>query len=540
MQPEHDTAERIAAALDALRTALTPYVQNAMQEAHGAEWQRRAHEGSSDPYLPNKSWDTHALLLIMSNNWHTAFHQRLGEDGRNLVNELRALHTQGTRRDASLTDTYRILDTTARLLRAVGDGANAQQVEQNALAVMRLQLQPSAPAPSDATVELIRPAPPGGGARGGAGPAPPGDDTIELAPPKEPAPADQDQEPEPPAPPQPAAEKTQEEALPPIVEASPSAEEEPTGAASAADEAPETADDAPDAAPETKDEESTLPVPPEDQAADAPDDEDENILAGVRDWFGRLLRKTDDHELTALELRTRLLDEIERSLKQYRSTRPLPINRLMVHILAPTSRERLSYESAIDDLSPRFDQAVRDRLLESGFDVPGNLTIKTKLHLRASKQLEPAFEKFGPVYVEPRKHTARTSATITVLKGKAERATYAIRSTDRTNIGRLREVHEDHYGHLVRRNHIAFLDHNAAKVRGENRSINETVSRRHARIEFDARAGAFFLHNEQGSTSVSREDFPQPVRVGRQPVQLQDGDLIYLGQACIRFETRRR
>ena len=297
----------------------------------------------------------------------------------------------------------------------------------------------------------------------------------------------------------------------------------------------------PDAAPQQPDSASAS-VEGDEQATEAPDEDPRPAAtAGLRDWFGRLFHKADEHDLEPLVLRTRLLDTLEQTLKRFRSTRPLPFNRITVHVLAPTSNDRLTYESAFNDLDPPFDLAVRHRLHDAGFDLPDDLGIKTKIHAKAPKQLEASFEEAGPIYVALKQHAARASATITVVKGKAERATYSLRNTDSPfNIGRLREVVEDHYGRLVRRNDIAFLDHNAPKVRGENQDINETVSRRHARIEFDTRSGSFMLVNEQGETSVSRSGYPRPVRVAHQAVPLQDGDLIYLGRACLKFEMKRR
>ena len=304
------------------------------------------------------------------------------------------------------------------------------------------------------------------------------------------------------------------------------------------DEHPEQATDAAPDQPEPESEAEEA----KEQATETPDeDHGPGVTAGIRDFFGRLFQKTDEGDLEPLVLRTRLLDTVEHALKRFRSTRPLPFNRITVHVLASTSNDRLTYESAFNDLDPPFDLAVRNRLHDAGFDLPGDLGIKTKIHAKAPKQLEAAFEEAGSIYVELKQHAARTSATITVVRGKAERATYSIRSADAPfNVGRLREVVEDHYGHIVRRNDIAFLDHNAPKVKGENQEINETVSRRHARIEFNARSGAFMLVNEQGATSVSRAGYPQPVRVAHQAVPLQDGDLIYLGRACLKFEAKRR
>ena len=360
MQP--DNTSRIIGAFETLKKALTPYVQDAMEATYGAEWRQQAQEGLRDPYLPQKTWDAHALLLIMSNNWHAVFNNRLGERGRNLVGELRALRNQDAPPDLNPSDVFRTLDTVARLLRAVGDEAGAQTVQQEALALMQLQFQQPPPAPPAASAE-----------------------TPDAEPPDAPAPAE-------------------------------------TSVASTAEKPAENNEDAPpqkeeaeatqeiDAVEETDASEETDAA----QEAKTPDEEPpESIAAGVRSWFGRLFHKADEHDLEPLVLRTRLLDTIEQTLKRFRSTRPLPFNRTTVHVLAPSSNDRLTYESAINDLDPPFDQAVRHRLYDAGFDLPTDLTIKTKIHAKAPKQLEAAFEEAGPVYVALKQHAARASATIT-------------------------------------------------------------------------------------------------------------------------------
>ncbi len=461
---QDNDAGRIDGAFEVLQRALTPFVEEAMQAAFGKVWRQQARDGLHDPYLQQKAWDAQALLLIMSNNWHAAFHNRLGEAGRNLVNELLAFRRRPTPEDLPPADAYRALDTAARLLRAVGDEAQARALAREALAVMQRQWE-EAPAPE-------------------ATPAPPAE-----------APQDADRD-----------------------------EAEPENAEVA--DAPAEAAGAPS------------PSEPPVEAAEQPPAEDRS--AGVRGWLGRLFAKPDAGQLSNLELRTRLLDDVERALKPHRALRPLPFTRLTVHVLAADSHRHLLYESAIDRLDPPFEQAVRDRLREAGFELRPELSITARLYKKAPQRMEETFEASGPVYVELKEKTARVTATITVVKGKAERERYRISSGDAVNIGRLRDVAEESYGHVVRRNHIAFLDHGAPEVSGEEGDLNMTVSRRHARIAFDARSGAFLLYNEEGSTSVSRDGYPRPVRLGRQPVPLQDGDLIYLGRACLRFETRRR
>jgi hypothetical protein len=461
MQP--DDVSRITRAFETLTEALAPYVQDALAAAYGAEWRRQAQEGMDASSPSPDAWDAHALLRLMNHNWEAAFHTRLGAMGRTLVGELQAQHSREIAPDLSLSDTFRTLDTIARLLRAVGDDARAQSIQQDALAVMHLQFQ-QPPAPT-AAFEAPHEEPP-----------PHGDATAPL-----------------------------------IGEADDLDEEDET----------ETPDDDLEAAP-----------PDEDRRA--------STAGGGRSWFGRLFHRAAEQDLEPLELRTRLLDKIEHALRRFRSSRPIPFNRITVHILAPKGSDRATYEAAIKELTPPFEQAVRNRLYESGFDLPDTLNVRPHIHARAPRKLEAAFEEAGPIVVDLSQQATQASATVTVLKGKAEKSSYRLRSTGRVNVGRLREVEEDHYGHVIRHNHIAFLDHTDPALDDEDRAVNETVSRRHARIEYDAQAGAFVLSNEQGVTSISRLGLPHPVRVSHQTVPLQDDDKIYLGRACLQFETRRR
>lgn len=122
-------------------------------------------------------------------------------------------------------------------------------------------------------------------------------------------------------------------------------------------------------------------------------------------------------------------------------------------------------------------------------------------------------------------------AALHILKGKAHAETFRIEN-GAVNMGRLQEVRDAH-GRILRQNDLYFLDHRT--LTGPDERINETVSRRHARIIYSPERQGFLLLNEQGSTSVMRPGFPAPVRVRLEPVPLQDQDVIYLGEAAIRF-----
>lgn len=497
--PEPDTQPRIDQALALLHESLTPYVTDAMQATFGEEWAQAAREGLRDPYLQQKTWDLDALLLIISNNWASAFQNRLGEVGKILVGEVRTL--QRTQAPLNLNDAYRALDTVARLLRLLGDNERADHVRHEALAVMQLQFQqpdPSVPPPIPADSATPPPIPADTTSEDG-------DDT----------PAGDD-----------AAEKENEDAP---------AEEAET----------------------TSEQEETVPTPAEDTTADdewgnedEPEDDDEpdnrergpGFLEKAGGWLrGIRNRKTDDH-LAPLELRTRLLDAVEDTLAEHRAKRPLPYDRVTVHILAADTRLYHRYEDAIKEIEPPFQIAVPERLRDAGFEPLPTLSVKSELYKTAPKKLKAAFEKYGPVYVAYDRHQAKrqSSAWLTVVTGQAEETEYRIRSNQRFNVGRLKEVREGSYGHLVRRNDIAFLGDDTPGLDADIRAINNTVSRKHARIEYDERSGQFVLHKVEGDTFVSRPGRGARVQVLYQPITLEDGDLIYLGSACLRLNTRKR
>ena len=95
----------------------------------------------------------------------------------------------------------------------------------------------------------------------------------------------------------------------------------------------------------------------------------------------------------------------------------------------------------------------------------------------------------------------------------------------------------------MRRNTVAFQDYENKRLDEEQRHIHKTISRVHASIRYDDADAVFRLYDDQSTwgTSVMREDYEMPIQVKKQhPVPLQDGDLIYVGKACVRFTMGRR
>ena len=116
---------------------------------------------------------------------------------------------------------------------------------------------------------------------------------------------------------------------------------------------------------------------------------------------------------------------------------------------------------------------------------------------------------------------ARPAARLVVVEGHADVQELTI-DRNLLYIGRLKDVVNSKTG-LERRNQLAF---DAAET---------TVSRKHARLEYDPESGKFRLFNDPEQTSVSRDGRGIPCDASR-GVQLRSGDELVLGKARVRFE----
>ncbi len=123
--------------------------------------------------------------------------------------------------------------------------------------------------------------------------------------------------------------------------------------------------------------------------------------------------------------------------------------------------------------------------------------------------------------------TATGKARIVVLKGTATRKRYAL-DKERIYIGRLPQV-ADKAGRIVRRNDIVFEDN------GDK--INQSVSRIHATIHRDSQRVEYRVCDDFSAygTRIVRDGQPYeaPQRRG---LKLKDGDEVFFGEACMRFE----
>ncbi len=259
--------------------------------------------------------------------------------------------------------------------------------------------------------------------------------------------------------------------------------------------------------------------------------------------FGKSLRRVrhllQKAPVEPLELRRDLLDAVERAAEPHK--KHFTFNRLLIHILAENDQARLLYESALEGPGEPFREAVLRRLADARIAVHGSLNVSWKFHRTLPQRLAEPF-KGKAIYVELHRRKTSTTATLTVVQGKAKRNQYTIKSGRTVTLGRLAEV-IDGKGRLVRRNTIAFQDYEDARLSDAQEEIHRTISRAHASIRYDEANAVFRLYDDQSTwgTSVVREDYEMPIQVKKQhPVPLQDGDLIYVGKACVRFTMGRR
>ena len=136
---------RVGKALDLLNTGLRPFAEREMQSVHGDKWVEAARsairEDRSSPKQKGTSfnWDTQALLTLLWEQWNGVFSKTLGRAERTLVTELRDIRNKWAHQEPlSTDDTYRALDSAARLLTAVS-APQAEDVEKMKMELLRLR-----------------------------------------------------------------------------------------------------------------------------------------------------------------------------------------------------------------------------------------------------------------------------------------------------------------------------------------------------------------------------------------------------------------
>jgi len=138
-------SERIGKGLELLRNGLIPFVEQELGAVYGEDWKEKIKQTVPKKEAEDKidegisKWDIHLVLGIIWNNWNQVFKNTLGKAERSYVSELRDVRNRWAHQNAlTYDDTYRALDSMARLLRSVS-AKEAEEVEKMAQETMRVR-----------------------------------------------------------------------------------------------------------------------------------------------------------------------------------------------------------------------------------------------------------------------------------------------------------------------------------------------------------------------------------------------------------------
>jgi hypothetical protein len=236
--------------------------------------------------------------------------------------------------------------------------------------------------------------------------------------------------------------------------------------------------------------------------------------------------------LEPLETLHAVVDAVEARLEPVgRGRYVFPFNKVKVSIAAG-SRDIRARFAAVLESNGQLQERIINKLRAAGCD-PTPLQVGLSYAARPGADWSrPDFHiEFDRVAAAEPPITPDTSVSglrITVTHGSAEKPAYTF-SIPRINIGRCAEV-RDSRNRLIRTNHVAFTD--------EDRATNDTVSRRHAHIDYSDGSGDYRITDDRSAhgTSILRNGKTIDVPSGSRGIRLQSGDDIVLGEARLRVK----
>jgi len=203
-----------------------------------------------------------------------------------------------------------------------------------------------------------------------------------------------------------------------------------------------------------------------------------------------------------------------------RGQRVFPFAHVLIRIVGGTEQRREVLRAAFGD---RLPSDIQSALRAIRCEIPQGFTAIVEVVESGIQTIELEYSVKPPKPAPPPAPPAR----LVVVKGKAERAEYAL-DKPRINVGRLPEL-TDASQRVVRRNDIVF-EEGADEVSG-------TVSRKHAHIVMEDGEYRICDDRSEFGTSIFRNGRPiELVKGGRRGEKLRPGDEIYFGRACMRFE----
>jgi hypothetical protein len=253
-------------------------------------------------------------------------------------------------------------------------------------------------------------------------------------------------------------------------------------------------------------------------------DIEKTIERGFRQWTERMFGPAQSDELIVLH--RAILEEIETGIEVVsRGRKIFPHASLAVTLVSPDAARRDLLQAAFAG-EDRLQNDIHEALERAGCEVPHGFHVAVRT---AESGPRPFVIEEGPAAeTQPAAPPAPRLGRLVVVKGKAERPEYAIEKP-RTNIGRIAELTDSEH-RVARRNDVVFED-------GAD-PVNDTVSRRHAHIRLEDGEFRICDDGSEFGTRVFRDGRGIEVPSGnRRGERLRPGDEIYLGRACLRFES---
>ena len=273
-----------------------------------------------------------------------------------------------------------------------------------------------------------------------------------------------------------------------------------------------------------------------------------NLLNKARELEARITGKLDHRvgELMQsgarepLEVVHAIVEAVQEQIQSSgRGRRVFPFNTIGVTMLAAARDARARFEAVVADGPPLRDR-IAASLRSAGCQVDDlEVTVQFEAKPRrgwthADFHLEFARD-VRPDAIPPPPAPKPARLELTIANGTAEQDSYRFdpaffsANPGRIDLGRCIEVRDDRH-RLIRTNHVAFVEGGG--------DVNQTVSRRHAHLAYDADAHSFRLHDDgsERGTSIVRNGRTVPVPRGARGVRLASGDVIVLGDARLRVE----
>lgn len=209
-----------------------------------------------------------------------------------------------------------------------------------------------------------------------------------------------------------------------------------------------------------------------------------------------------------------------------------PFNAIRVTLLAPTARAKAQLQAVVDGPEP-LARRVEARLRAAGCALSGLSVVVGFATKARADWARPDFDlvclRLDTVDASGAAPQPRIDLVVTA--GSAGRASYTFTAAT-IAIGRGTDIC-DSRGRLIRLNHIAFPD-------GDD-EVNQTVSRLHARIEFEAASNGYRLFDDGSAqgTNVIRQGRGHIVPRGMPGMTLISGDELVLGRARLKVKLQR-